>query len=475
MSTRIISVPKAIGLAFGVAWCLVMTACSSSGSSSSSKISVSLTQITSERAGNRAQRQLESASFLHNFRTATVPYFAAIPSTSGAVDLESLIYFVSSINICKAGGLSISGSGASTGTGCVELYSNVGTSADYFAMYNVPTADGHTLKSDYDSLASVDLVNPASLTSFAPSHALTAADAGDYVLGVMYWYRPVRITARAQLSGASSGGPGTEGAKWVQTKTGGTLTQISGSSDIKDYYNDGGVELSSSTTEPTTAPGEAIAILNNGGSWFAFAEPYTITAADISAGTEFKLDLTFNPDAAIHAYTNSNVGGQASNITDTTLDSNNEKPWIEAPLTQLAPILHKDSETVVKQVYYIDDLNLGGTPSQHYGMRLEFYSLAGAPSVVYGMTTALHFPAATTTFNANSIPKVKAVTKNTDGTLNLMGYDNLADSDVAFIRNFSVLSAVGDTGTATVVCDGVVMNGCDTATGTFSRTYRRAE
>jgi hypothetical protein len=257
-----------------------------------------------------------------------------------------------------------------------------------------------------DTANYVDLLDTSKVKSFVSDLKVTYSKAGQYNYGIITWMKPVKITATIPLSDGTS-----------------MYTKATSSVSSDGYRTLTTKNLSAGPAE------EAVVLLNNGGNWFKFQTPLTISASDIGNGKKYSLTLAFNPDHIVSAM---------KGVTNYALaDSSNN--GINVPMLDLAPIPHTTSQQVLRETYYIQFANAAYPDGV---VRLELYYLKSdsAKSIYAATTTTVYINKTPTTIALPMVQKVASISSSSDG-LSFYNYE-----PKAFISKFTRLSNVGDSG-----------------------------
>lgn len=319
----------------------------------------------------------------------------ALAGSSGPRGLSSLKYFFRGIQICKS--LTLSGSGFSNESGCIDLY--VGENGDAYS-YDPAT--------DYSNLVAVaradaqhftDLLDPTSRAALSTPHKLSAADLGDYPWGLINWMPPLKFTADVAMNDAttlhSKDGPAT-----------GTLV----SNPNGNFYAFRSQASASFTTGPAA---EAIVMNSSGGSWFKFQQPFSITQADLDAAASLTVDLTFNPDGMVKGYGAPCSGFNCGLIFDP------EGNALNVDFLGVAPVPHRSDETISKESYLATVASASGS----FDVRVELYSRTDdAMRTIYGADLRL-VPNASTTGVLPELSQIAFVEVGSDGLIDLLAFD----------------------------------------------------
>ncbi len=322
-------------------------------------------------------------------RASALRATAVIPSDGlhGEGTPTSLEYYISSLQICTS--LTTSGTAFSNAQGCTTLYQQ---SASSYSAYDADSA-----RADADPTHYLDLMSPT--TTATLNQAVTTLAAGSYNYVIATWYRPVKVT--------------------------GTIALASGSY----FTHDGVVDTATGVTHVAgsllTGPaGESVVDLPNGGTWFKFQAPFVVAADSAS----YVLDLVFDPDRLLKG------GAMASNAS--IQDSTAALHGIYVPFLDLSPIVHKATDSAVKETYVF------AGPSQ-FSLRAELYYLqSDTTKTIYGIDFKTLYTA-TTSINVTDPQRVFFVA-TAGGTTQFLDYQQ-APMLTGFTR-----SATG--GTVTLNC-----------------------
>jgi hypothetical protein len=343
-----------------------------------------------------------------------------------ATSLRSMKYAIIGISICED--LTTSGTGFSNQSNCLTLYQGPEVPT---LGYDPANYDPAALMAAARALSApfIDLLSPTSRAALSTPHTLTAADAHDYNWGIITWYLPIKITADIPMNDGST----------FRTQDGTLQSQLN-PDGIRSYWT----EIAGAFENVSTAE-EAVVLHGNGGTWFRFQKPFTITQADVTSSTNFVLDLTFNPAGLIKGFKGT------SSATSILRDSAGS--GISIPMIDLTPVAHKESDQVIKSTYLASVSASGLDNSQsvtdHFDVRYELYSLASDPQhAIYGVDvkTLVNTQTSRWFFDA---PKVSFLETAGDGSLTFEGWDHSP-----MTTGFQVQSTVGATTAATLKCGG---------------------
>ncbi|HTV18792.1 MAG TPA: hypothetical protein VMG12_08980 [Polyangiaceae bacterium] len=342
-------------------------------------------------------------------------------SGGGAVrpGLESLEYFIYSVQICES--MQASGSGFSNPTGCLELY------------HGDQNALSYELGGDWRPLATaargmttgfVDLLNPAARASLNGTTELTAENVRSYNYGIITWSLPIKVKASVALADGT----------FLYTHDGTTDFETIGADNFRHYYT-------APSTPMNVAPAEkAVVLLGNGGNWFKFQNPLSITEADIAERRQWVLDLVFNPEGIVKGFAGDGIS--QSNLQERN-GSGQVIRSVTVPLLDLAPIPHRENEQVVRESY-LASLVVG---SQAFDVRLELYSVEGDPNrTVFGVDAKTLVTAASTNV-PSEMSKISYVVPESDGTYTFQSFNQSR-----IITNFERVPEVFDTTVANIRC-----------------------
>lgn len=333
--------------------------------------------------------------------------------------LESLEYYILSVQICES--LQASGSGFSNPSGCLELYTGDRTQLEYDL-----TGDWTPLADEARAMTTgfVDLLDPVSRRTLDARTELQDGHVRSYNYGIITWSLPIKVKATIAL------GDGT----FLYTHDGTTAFETVGSDGFRHYFTEPATPL-------TSAPAEkAVVLLGNGGNWFKFQNPLTVTQADIDQSRQWVLDLVFNPEGIVKGFAGDGVSFgslQEKNPSGAVTRA------VTVPLLDLAPIPHRQDEQVVRESY-LASLNVG---PHAFDLRLELYSIDGDPAqTVYGVDAKTLVTAA-----SGSVPpemsKISSVVPGGAGSLTFRSFN-----DSPIISGFRRVSEEHGTTTARIAC-----------------------
>jgi hypothetical protein len=338
---------------------------------------------------------------------------------ASAVQLKSLKYFITSIDLCQDAVLN--GSGYSSTKDCISLYRNAKATDGLYERFDQAEA----AKPEYDGDFK-DLMKGLKLGTH-----IRKKNAGTYRYALVGWMKPIKVTAEVALA------------------TGKTLYTHAGTVESSVDQN-GLTHQNTVIPNMTEAPAEeAITKLENGGSIVAFGAPLVITEDDVASGAQFAVDMVFNPDAMVKG-----ADGPFAMATLTGNDGN----YMSVPALSLVPLVHKTTEKVVHATYKAH----ASTPASPFDVRFELYYLSNTlttdlSELAYSAHSELVL-LPTTTQAPMGVANIVSVARGADLAYSFYGWQGL--SQPALLGNFKRLAAVGDTGTAQMACgqSGVAVN-----------------
>jgi hypothetical protein len=371
-----------------------------------------------------------------------------------AMDLKSLKYFVSSIQLCQD--VTAMGSGYSNTQGCIQLYQNMDSGSPSYATYDATAAMADTTAGRYVDLMTAEgqatLRKPVTLdVQVAPESDGAAPNANDsdggasqvgaYRFGLINFYRPIKVTAEFPVLGQ----PG----QYFRTRA---VNRVVDTTAPGSTFNSEQVQIGDTLSGPTE---ETTYMLNNGGALFTFQKPFMVTQADVDAKAEIKVDLVFNPENFGQAYESMGcAGSHDSSICDT---ANNVV--IDMPYVRMNPVPRKSGERTHKETYFMDY----DVASK---LRIELYYNDGdVEAGVQGVDAAVVYDATATMPNNNVIASnyvsQTGSVRTSDASVTLMDYQHTPNLEGLLRRQ---------SGTVTIHC---LFTGalCPTPGGTVTRSY----
>jgi hypothetical protein len=336
----------------------------------------------------------------------------------GAAVLESLRYYISSLQICES--IEVQGSGFGNPRGCLQLFERGLGSLSYDAFGDWRTLAEIARGSDEGY---VDLMSAPSRAGLARDTELTSADARKYRYGIITWALPVKLRGSIPFLDGTT----------LYTHDGVTSYETIGADDFRAYYTAASSPLDRGPAE------DAVVLLGNGGNWFKFQTPLVITAEDVAARRAFVLDLVFNPEGLVAGY----EGGHAyGNLSQRSASGAHEYD-VTVPMLDLAPVPHRADQRVVRESYR-GAMTLGGNT---FDLRIELYSIEGDESgSVYGADIKTLVTSASTGAPP-SVVKVAFVDRAADGALAFSAHKH-----IPVITGMRRQSDVGNSTTVAVRC-----------------------
>lgn len=349
--------------------------------------------VAADAAPGAASARIETRLAAASGPSGATPKFRG--GAASASGLASLKYQITSIQVCKT--LETRGSAFHNPGGCLELYHYRDADFDY------------DLDGDFRPLVElarsrergfIDLLSPSSRSQLASSTPITEQHVGDYHFGVITWALPIKLTATVAMSDGSS----------LYTHDGTARFETIGADGFRAYFTESSLPLDRGPAE------EAVVLLPNGGNWFKFQSPLTISAEDIAAQRAFWLDLVFNPDGVVKGFTESHAQGALRQRSATGGHLHD----ITVPMLDLAPIPHRATEQVMRESYR-GAVALGDAS---FDLRLELYYVAGDPNgTVYGVDVKSLVNAQTRAVPPE-LSKVSFLDRAADGSLTLSAHEH---------------------------------------------------
>lgn len=399
--------------------CLALCAC---GQSSTVKVHLLPNVIAGAQDGT-ATSQLAGVSA----RTSALRI-----GSPAATNLKSLKYYVISIQICQD--VQVMGSGYSSASGCLALYTNPETSPPDYNNYVATQAKDDVTPGRFIDLMTADgqaaLRRPVTLEIPAPKDDGKSEGQGTdggpsldgaYRFGLINFYRPIKVTAEFPIIGQPD--------QYFRTRA---ITNIISGRTMDGRFNTERVEIGDSLSGPTE---ETTYMLNNGGALFTFQKPFVITKADVDAQAEIKVDLVFNPENFGQAFETSGCNADSA-ICDPT-----NNVVIDMPFVRMSPVPRKAGEHTRKETYLMDY-------DAASKLRIELYYNDGDTEAgIQGVDTAIVYtaPSNMTSRNviaSNYVSQTGSVRSN-DASVSLQDYQHTP--------NLTGLLRRQD-GTATVQC-----------------------
>ncbi len=363
-------------------------------------------------------------SIINTFLTPS--NLAAIGQTTSA-GLTSLKYFITSIQICRD--VTVQGTGYSNATNCIGLFSNNNLTDNY---NNYTITDAMADNENY-----IDFMTEEGRAKFAQTITYTEDDIGDYNWVIVSFARPIKMTG-------SFFTPGTTTAAFI--------TKTPQASELVPFVNEGREgELVRFTTNPTTGtPTELTYMLNNGGTYFPFLKPFSITQEDVDNKTSLSVEFLFNPNNFATVYQSTCDGTQYGSskynavmyVQDNT--GLGDCTFFDLPYAKMGAVPKKSGENIMKEVYNINVAE--GTAK----LRVElFYNSADTTKSVVGANSDIVFTSASVAeAYSNPLQTYKITQTNNDVTF--YGYNST--SGQVDLPNFTFTRGV-TTGTGSLNCN----------------------
>jgi hypothetical protein len=330
-----------------------------------------------------------------------------------AVNLKSLKYYITTIQLCQEAQLS--GSGFSGTQGCIALYTSDPANAPDYNQYTVEEAQADDDPAHYIDLMTAEgqatLRRPVTLEVSVGKEEKAdsgVSPAGAYNYGMINFYRPIKVTAEFPMVGQRD--------QYFRTRS---VTRIDQGPTLQGGFNTQKVEIGDTLSGPTE---ETTYMLNNGGALFVFQKPFVITQADVDAQNEIKVDLVFNPENFGQAY---DRGANAQNCVDEPYSAicdplNNVV--IDMPYVRMNPVPRKTGEKTRKETYLMDY-------AEHSKLRIELYYNDGdSEAGIQGVDSAVIYDAGATepknnTIATNFVSQTGSIHSN-DADVTLMDYQH---------------------------------------------------
>jgi len=361
-----------------------------------------------------------------------------------AADLQSLKYFINSIQLCQD--VDVMGTGYSHTDGCINLYQNQAAGVNY-DTYEATAAMADTAPDHYVDLMTAEgqaaLRQPVTADVQVGTEANPdgGSAAGAYRYGLINFFRPIKVTSRFPVVGQPD--------QYFRTRA---VTQVVDTTPSGAQHNSEQVLIGDTLSGPTE---ETTYMLNNGGALFTFQKPFVVTQADVDAKAEIKIDLVFNPDNFGQAYESASCSSsQYSAICDPT-----NNVVIDMPYVRMNPVPRKTGERTHKETYLMDY-----EPGAK--LRIELYYNDGdVEAGVQGVDAAVVYDATATMPNNNVIASnyvsQTGSVQTSDASVTLMDYQHTPNLEGLLRRQ---------NGTATIHC---LFAGslCPSVGGTTTRNY----
>lgn len=352
-----------------------------------------------------------------------------------AAHLESFQVAVSSVFLAQ--NISISGSAWGSPTGTLNLYETLGLMRSTITAANAMDASNDPYF--------IDFMSAAGRARLSSSGAFTERNLGDYNFVVVNWAYPFRVRGAVDLGDGR-----------------------------KIYTKAGPVDTAMYQTRPAssmmTGPAEtAVVIKDNGGTWFRFLRPLTLTTADLNTtmlvrdtsrrdsmgnvidtlvpAGQLNVMLVYNPDGFLSGWDSAATPG--GNMRGASISGPDGVGNIEVPYLDATVVPYRTGEEVWRETY----LFAGATPDARpvgFRSRLELYLVGD--NVVAASLRGLAGPAGEMPLMSSNIFFVEA---GAGGTLNLQ--DSFHANIVGGLRR---AGAVGTAGAASLTLGMTTVSAC---------------
>jgi hypothetical protein len=379
--------------------------------------------------------------------------------TPTASTLQSLKYYITSIQLCED--VELMGSGFSSTAGCINLYQNMTPESPNYDTYLVTQALADTTEGRYIDLMSADgqaaLRRPVTLQLPIADEAVATLEASDedagvpeaparqpgvYRFGLINFYRPIKVKAEFPIVG--------EPGEYFRTKA---VTQPISNTPPGGMPSER-VEIGDTTAGATQ---ETTYMLNNGGVLFVFQKPFVITQDDVDNEAEILIDLVFNPESFGQAY---KTGDCQNDLRTVVCDPENDVA-LEMPFVRMSPVPRKQGQKTYKETYLVDY-------DASSKLRIElYYNDADEQASIQGVDTAIVYTSAPAggapSFNtvASNFVTQQGSVPNNDASVSLLDYQRQTNLEGLIRRQ---------AGTLTIHC---LFTGsiCNQLNDTLSRAY----
>jgi hypothetical protein len=366
---------------------------------------------------------------------------AAIFGHSLADGIKSLKYRISSMELCGV-------ADGSRGDACNErpfsIYSEDRTTSEYDSF--VP---GSAAVSSFS--AWTDFMKKGSLEDLVGKVTYTDTAIGSYEAVIVGFYRTFKVDAEVLLNNGEK----------IYTK------------NVSEFYDNGktglDVTYAGKSSNITTGPSEeGLFFLPNGGKTFYLQRPFEITQADVDNLVPYKMALAFDH--------NNFVKGSATPPGSMTTPPD----WVDGQIDdtlgrsikpgflEFAPILARESETIMRETYVLSTNDLTGidnSTKQGFSARLTLYYVKEDDSKsVRAVTSRGYYNEYSTSYlSYDPVSGIRRIADGTEaGTIDMF---QGSATDFALFKGFKRLTTVGDSGTVTTkLCEGSLTNGACSAT-----------
>ena len=342
-------------------------------------------------------------------------------ASNTAVELESFQVAIGSILLARD--ITISGSAWNNPTATLPLFDT--PNQEYYRSFTATNAMDPANDPYY-----IDFMTAAGLGRLSTSAKFRAENLGEYNFAIVNWAQPFRVRAHIALGDGQT----------VYTKPG--------------AYDAAGRRTNASASMMSGPAETAVVMKDNGGAWFRFLHPLTITASDLNT-TELVHDTTyrdslgnfidtlvpagqlsilmvFNPDEFLTAWDSTNDAGGGNAMGDIT--GPNAMGNIQVPYLDATAVPYRQGEEVWRETYVFT-----GATTDRGGVRtrLELYTIGD--NIVAASLRGLVGPAGELPFQPEQI---FFVVDGTGGTITAQTHDRSA-----ILENFHRLATVGAAGT----------------------------
>lgn len=352
--------------------------------------------------------------------------------------LESLSYRLSGISLC--GKLTTEGTASScSGGGEWSLYDG-----------------GRSGSGDYDNYLPADAAaDTTNFTNFMDSDSLsklsqnlTYSDGNvqSYDSVLVYWYRPFKVKASVSIIGTDT---------VLHTKASTEFTS-NGASGLDVSYETKVSGMTSGSAE------EGVFFLPNGGTYFKLQKKFEITQADVDNKTSFKVVMAFDPDGFIkgESYNGEESTGSLSGMADPTA-----KYRIQAPFLQIAPVIARESETIMRETYLLRSKEGATNP---HDLRLSLYYVKeDADKSVRAVTSTILYNNSSV-LRGDDFAQIDSIGVVDADTIDLK--DWLGQKVIGGLKRTTVAGEVGSV-THEVCAGEITSTGCSGGTTTTSYSY----
>lgn len=397
-------------LAFGFVSCLGLTDSGSKGGKAAKRATVKLVSVSEPTAAPKA--------------------LAKNVAGASATDLQSFQVAVENIFLAKD--ISINGTAWNQPTGTLLFYNQptLESAPDHNLITAANALDPSNDKYYVDFMKAEDRQRISQGATFEESHL------GDYNFVIVSWAKPFRVRAAVPLGNGQT----------VHTRPGATVETGNAMAPYSTQMS-GDVMAGPAQT--------AVAMKNNGGTWFRFLKPLTLSQDDLK-GTRNRRDtlvvagdtlvkdtvvpigqlqvmLVFNPDQFLTAWDSLN----AQNVPSVTeLTGPNGIGNLKVPFLDATAIPHREGDEIWRETYLFTGEN-SEMRGQFFRVRLELYTIGD--NLVAASTRALTGPNGE--FPIESVIVFHA--KEESGGLTLE-----ANGSQPIVKSFKRLPAVGEAGKA---------------------------